>query len=274
MTIPPVDRSRLSLNQITTEQWDVDEVIAGCVAAGIGWLGVWRHKVEPFGVERAARLLADAGLRVSSLCRGGFFPAPSEAERRRRLDDNRRAVDEAARLRTDVLVLVCGPAPDRDIDWARRQIDQGVEELAPYAAERGVRLGIEPLHPMMAAERSAVVTLAEANRIAARFPAGDVGVVVDAYHVWWDPELYRQIDAAGGRIVGFHVSDWTVPTTSLLEGRGIMGQGVIELRRLRQAVEKAGYAGPIEVEVINRELWQQPGAAVLGDIVEAFVDHL
>ena len=260
---------RLSLNQITVDQWTLPEVVEGCARAGIGTIAPWREPVAQVGLETAARLIADAGLRVSSLCRGGFFPAASERGRRQADDDNRRAVDEAAALGTDVLVLVCGPPVGRDLARAREEIAAGIERLAPYAAEHGVRLGIEPLHPMMIGERSAVVTLGEALDIALRFDAG-VGVVVDVYHVWWDPTLERELERAAARIVGFHVSDWLVPTPDLLQGRGMMGDGIIELRRLRGLVERAGYDGPIEVEVINRDLWRLPGDELVGLVRERF----
>src|SRR5205085_3536893 len=156
-------------------------------------------------------------------CRGGMFPAPTAAERQARLDDNRRAVEEAAELGAEVLVLVCGPSPDRDIDRARGWVAEGIEQLVPFARQHGVKLGIEPLHPMQAAERSVVVTLGQANTLAEKFDAQDVGVVVDVFHVWWDPDLYSQIARAGDRIRGFHVSDWIVPTPDMVLGRGMMG---------------------------------------------------
>jgi sugar phosphate isomerase/epimerase len=262
--------ARLSLNQITVDQWTLPEVVEGCVRAGITTIAPWREPVAEVGLDAAARLIADAGLSVSSLCRGGFFPAASEDERRRADDDNRRAVDEAAALGTDVLVLVCGPPRGRDLPGARAEIAAGVERLAPYAAQHGVRLGIEPLHPMMIGERSAIVTLGEAVDLALRFDADQVGVVVDAYHVWWDPALERELTRAAGRIVGFHVSDWLVPTPDLLQGRGMMGDGIIDLRRLRHLVEAAGYEGPIEVEVINRDLWRLPGDELVALTCERF----
>jgi sugar phosphate isomerase/epimerase len=262
--------ARLSLNQITVDQWTLPEAVEGCVRAGIATIAPWRDPVAEVGLEAAAQLIADAGLSVSSLCRGGFFPAASEDERRRADDDNRRAVDEAAALGTDVLVLVCGPPLDRDLARARAQIAAGIERLAPYAAQHGVRLGIEPLHPMMIGERSAIVTLGEAVDLALRFDADQVGVVVDAYHVWWDPALERELARAAGRIVGFHVSDWLVPTPDLLQGRGMMGDGIIDLRRIRHLVEAAGYDGPIEVEVINRDLWRLPGDELLALTCERF----
>ena len=216
-------------------------------------------------------MIRAAGLRVSSLCRGGFFPAADAAGIRAADDDNRRAVEEAAALGTDVLVLVCGPPVGRDVDGARAQILAGIERLVPHAEARGVRLAIEPLHPMQISERSAIVTLAEAIDLAERFDAHRVGVVVDAYHVWWDPRLYEEIARAGRRIFAYHVADWLVPTTDLLAGRGMMGDGVIELRRLRAAVEAAGYDGPIEVEVISAENQALPGDAVVARACAAFL---
>ncbi|MFN8484229.1 MAG: sugar phosphate isomerase/epimerase family protein [Anaerolineae bacterium] len=257
------DLSRLSLNQYTTQRWSLREAVEGCARAGVPWIGVWRDKLGEVGPAAGARLVRDAGLRVSSLCRGGFFPAATAAERDARIDDNRRAIDEAAALGTDLLVLVCGPAPDRDIAAARGMVEDGLARLLPYAAERGVRLGIEPLHPMFAADRSVVVTLGQATSLAERFASPHVGVVADAYHIWWDPELYPQIARAADRILAFHVSDWLVPTPDLLMGRGMMGDGVIELRRIRAAVDAVGYAGPIEVEIFNHAIWNAPGDDVL-----------
>ncbi len=271
---PMSSLARLSLNQMTTERWSVQAAVEGCARAGIPAIGLWRHKVAETGLRESARLVRDAGLEVSSLCRGGMFPAATVAERRQRIDDNRRAIDEAAELGTDVLVLVCGPAPDRDIAAARTMVAEAIGELVPYAAERGVKLGIEPLHPMFAAERSVVLTLRQANDLAERFPLGQVGVVVDVYHVWWDPEVYQQIDRAAGRILGFHVNDWLVPTPDLLLGRGMMGDGVIELRRLRVAVESAGYSGPIEVEIFNQAIWNTPADEVLVLLSERYLAHV
>jgi sugar phosphate isomerase/epimerase len=254
MTMPEL--SRLSLNQITTENFSLQETVDACVAAEVGWIGAWRHKIEP--AAAAARIIQDAGLRVSSLCRGGFFPAATSSERRQRVEDNLRAIDEAATLGAGLLVLVCGPAPDRDLAGARAMVVDGISQIVDHAKNNGVRLGIEPMHPMYAAERSVVVTLQQANEMAARFDAATVGVVVDVYHVWWDPQVYVEIARAGRRIFAFHVSDWMVPTNSLLMSRGMMGQGMIEIRRLRRAVDETGYRGPIEVEIFNDEIWRTP----------------
>ncbi len=271
---PFSDLQRLSLNQMTTERWSVREAVEGCARAGIPAIGLWRHKVAETGLRESARLARDAGIRVSSLCRGGMFPAATAADRRERLDDNRRAIDDAAELGTDVLVLVCGAAPDRDIGAARTMVADAIAELAPYARERGVKLGIEPLHPMFAGDRSVIVTLGEANALAARFPADQVGVVIDVYHVWWDPEVYSEIERASGRILGFHVNDWLVPPPDHLMGRGMMGDGVIELRRLRTAVEAAGYGGPIEVEIFNQAIWDTPGDEILAMMAARYVAYV
>jgi sugar phosphate isomerase/epimerase len=270
----PCDLNRLSLNQITTERWSLREAVEGCARADIPWIALWRHKVAAAGLAESRRIVRDAGLKVSSLCRGGMFPAATADERRARLDDNLRAVEEAAELGAEVLVLVCGPAPDRDIDSARRWVAEGIERLVPYAQSHGVKLGIEPLHPMYAAERSVVVSLAQANALAEPYSADQVGVVVDVFHVWWDPDLYRQIAQASGRIVGFHVSDWIVPTPDLLMGRGMMGDGVIEISRIRESVEAAGYSGPIEVEIFNQAIWDAPGDEVLALMKRRFLEHV
>lgn len=263
------DPGRLSLNQITINRWTLREAVDGCARHGLHWIGLWRDKVAEAGLESSARLVRDAGVGVSSLCRGGFFPAATAEERRARIDDNRRAIDEAATLGAGLLVLVCGPAAGKDLAAAREQVCEGIAEVAPAAAAAGVRLGIEPLHPMFAGDRSVVVTLAQANRMAERFPAEQVGVVVDAYHVWWDPDVSAEVARAGTRVLGYHVSDWLVPAPDMLMGRGVMGDGVIELRRLRGEVEAAGYGGPIEVEIFNREVWEAPDPDVTLEHIRA-----
>jgi sugar phosphate isomerase/epimerase len=271
--VTALDLSRLSLNQATTQNWGMGETIDGCARAGVGWIGLWRHKVGEIGLAETASRLQAAGLRVSSLCRGGFFPAASASERQKRIEDNLRAVDEAAELAAPVLVLVCGPAPDRNLDAARRMVEDGIVAVLPHAAERGIRLAIEPLHPMYAGDRSVVVTLRQANDMAERIASPNVGVAVDVYHVWWDPDVYMQIARAGEKILGFHVSDWLVPPPDHLLGRGMMGDGVIELRRLRQAVDAAGYSGPIEVEIFNQHIWDTPGEQVLELMKERFLSE-
>jgi sugar phosphate isomerase/epimerase len=266
------DLARMSLNQATTQYWGMAETIDGCARAGVGWIGLWRHKVAELGISETARRMRTAGVRASSLCRGGFFPAATSQERRERIEDNCRAVDEAAELGAPVLVLVCGPACDRDIAAARAMVVDGIASVAGYARERRVRLAIEPLHPMFAGDRSVVVTLVQANEMCASLGSDAVGVAVDVYHVWWDPCVYTEIARAGSSIVGLHVSDWLVPPPDHLLGRGIPGDGVIELRKLREAVDAAGYGGPIEVEIFNQKVWDTPGEEVLTLLKERFAN--
>jgi sugar phosphate isomerase/epimerase len=267
---PMTNAERLSFNQATAERATLPQVIEACARGGIPWLSVWRHKLAETGVEQAARLIGDAGLRVSSLCRGGMFPALTAAERATRIEDNRRAIDEAAAIGAEVLVLVCGAAPDRDIAGAREMVADGIAAIVPYAAERGIRLGIEPLHPAFAAERSCITTLREARLLAERL-GPSIGVVVDVYHVWWDPERSAEVALLGRRIVGYHVNDWLVPAQNVLLNRGMMGDGVIELRRIRGEVERAGYRGPIEVEIFNERIWEMPLDEVVRLTKERFV---
>ncbi|WNF27119.1 sugar phosphate isomerase/epimerase family protein [Streptomyces sp. C11-1] len=270
--------SRLSLNQETIRQWSLPELAEGCVKAGIGKVGLWRAPVQAYGVERAAALMADAGLTVTSLCRGGFLTAPDPAGRARALDGNRAALDEAAALSTDTLVLVSGGLPpgSRDLYGARERVADALAELLPYAAERGVRLAIEPLHPMFASDRCVVSTLAQALDLAERFPAERVGVVVDTYHLWWDDRAPEQIAraGAGGRVHAFQLADWITPLPAgVLLGRGQLGDGSVDFRSFRRQVESAGYGGPIEVEIFNEELWARDGAEVLAEVIGRYVQH-
>ncbi len=262
--------SRLSLNSMTADRWSLPEVIDACAEYGVEWIGPWRHKVAEIGVDETARRIADAGLKVSSLCRGGFFPASSAEGLRKADDDNRRAVEEAALLGTDALVLVCGPPVSKDLGAARGMIEEGIERLLAHAIEHGVRLGIEPLHPMMIGERSAIVTLGEALDIAERIGDPHVGVVIDVYHTFWDPRLESEIARAEGRIVGFHVNDWLAATKDTLLDRGMMGDGIIDLHGFRSMIDAAGYDGPIEVEILNPAIWDLPRAELMRTTIERF----
>jgi sugar phosphate isomerase/epimerase len=264
---------RFSLNVATTKYWPLPDAVAGCVDAGVGNIGLWREETLAFGLDRAAALVEDAGLRVTSLCRGGFFTADGW------LDDNRRAIDEAAALGAPVLVLVSGglPAGSRDLDGARSDVARALETLVPHAIQAGVTLGIEPLHPMYCADRCVVSTLGQALDIAERFPAQAVGVVVDTYHLWWDDQVWAQIARAGrgGRIACFQVADWITPLPAgVLLGRGLPGEGSVELRRFREAVDAAGYTGAVEVEVFHEEVWARAGAEVLAASIDGYLKHV
>lgn len=274
----PASRSgppRLSINQQTVKQWSLPELAAGCAAAGVRQVGLWRAPVGDHGLRRTARLMRDHGLTVTSLCRGGFLTATDPAGRTAALDDNRAALDEAAALGTGTLVLVCGGLPDgsRDLHGARERVADALAVLAPYAAERGVRLAVEPLHPMFAADRCVVSTLAQALDLAERFPARQVGVVVDTYHVWWDEAAAEGIARAGGsgRLAAFQLADWVTPLPAgVLLGRGQLGDGCVDLRWFRRQVDAAGYEGPIEVEIFNEALWARDGAQVLAEVVDRY----
>ncbi|MFI1102587.1 sugar phosphate isomerase/epimerase family protein [Streptomyces melanogenes] len=271
----PLDLSRLSINQMTVKQLSLPQLCAACTESGVQGVGLWREPVRAYGVEAAARLVRDAGLSVTTLCRGGFFTTDEPHARVRALDDNRAAIDEAAVLGTDTLVLVSGGLPEgsRDLAGARERVADALAELGPYARARGVRLAIEPLHPMYASDRCVVSTLGQALDIAERFPAEEVGVVVDTYHLWWDDLAPAAVAraGAGGRIHAFQLADWVTPLPAgVLTGRGQLGDGVIDLPGWYERVGAAGYTGPVEVELFNEGLWGREGAQVLRETVERF----
>jgi sugar phosphate isomerase/epimerase len=271
--------ARFSINQMTVKQLSLPELAESCGRLGIPNVGLWREPVQSYGVDATAKLIRDAGLGVTTLCRGGFLTAIDPAERAAALDDNRRAVDEAAALGTDTLVLVSGglPAGSKDLRGARERIADALGELGPYAERHGVRLAIEPLHPMYAADRCVVSTLAQALDLAERFPAHQVGVTVDTYHIWWDDDAPAQIARAGAgdRIHTFQLADWTTPLPAgVLNGRGQIGDGSIDMREWKGYVEAAGYTGPIEVELFNDGLWARDGREVLEETARRFVEHV
>jgi len=273
----------LSLNTATVrKQADLLGIVEACARHGIAAISPWRDQVAAAGLERAARAIGDAGLKLSGYCRGGLFPASGEHVAAAR-DDNRRAVDEAAALGAPCLILVAGglpqfarpgSAPSKDLVGARNMIEDGIAEVLVHARQARLPLAIEPLHPMYAADRAAVNTLAQALDIADRLDPGGgaLGVAVDVYHLWWDPDLYAGIARAGRerRLLAYHVSDWLVPTKDMLNDRGMMGDGVIELRRIRRAVEDAGFNGFIEAEVFSDYWWAQPMDRVLSTCIERY----
>ncbi|MFE0625866.1 sugar phosphate isomerase/epimerase family protein [Streptomyces sp. NPDC058864] len=277
--LPRAELARLSVNQETVRQLPLPELVEALVTLGVPGVGLWRGPVREHGVEATAKLVREAGLTVTTLCRGGFFTASDPEERGAALADNRAAVDEAAALGTGTLVLVSGglPAGDRDIAGARERVADAVAELAPYAEERGVRLAIEPLHPMYASDRCVVSTLAQALGIAERFPARQVGVVVDTYHLWWDDRAAEGIAraGAGGRIAAFQLADWVTPLPEgVLLGRGQLGDGCVDLRGFRELVDAAGYTGAVEVEIFNPALWARDGAEVLAETAARYRRHV
>ncbi|WP_191871375.1 sugar phosphate isomerase/epimerase family protein [Streptomyces filipinensis] len=264
---------------MTVRQLSLPELAEACGESGIGQVGLWRAPVQAYGVDATAKLIRATGLTVTTLCRGGFLTAIDPSERAEALADNRRAVHEAATLGTDTLVLVSGGLPPgtRDLGAARERIADALAELAPYAENHGVRLAVEPLHPMYAADRCVVSTLAQALDLAERFPAHQVGVTVDTYHIWWDDQAPAQIAraGAGGRIHSVQLADWVTPLPEgVLNGRGQIGDGAIDMREWTGYVQAAGYTGPIEVELFNEGLWARDGREVLAETAARFAEHV
>lgn len=279
MTTP---HPRLSLNQATIKHADLATALTVSRDAGYSSIGLWREPVSEVGLADAASMVRDSGLRVSSLCRGGFFTPFEGAERRAAIDDNLRAIDETATLAEagaagsrPVLVLVVGglPAGSRDLIGARARVQEGLAELAGPAERAGVQLAIEPLHPMYASDRAVVSTLGQALQMAEPFPSSAVGVVVDTFHIWWDPDVLGQISRAGaeGRIASYQVCDWATPLPAdVLMGRHYPGDGVIDFASLTDAVVQTGYADDIEVEIFNEQVWATDAAQVAARTASAF----
>ncbi|HKU88133.1 MAG TPA: sugar phosphate isomerase/epimerase family protein [Casimicrobiaceae bacterium] len=281
------DPALLSINTATVRaQWRLPDIIAALVRHGIRGIAPWRDQVAAAGLDDTARRIRDAGLTVTGLCRGGMFPAPDREGRRAAHDDNRRAVDEAVTLGAQCLVLVVGGLPkdrggtivSRDLAGAREMVRDGIGQLHEYARSAGMRLAIEPLHPMYAADRACVNTLAHANALCDELaPDGrdGLGVAVDVYHVWWDPQLHAEISRAGERerLYAYHICDWLVPTRDLLNDRGMMGDGVIDLSLIRSWMEAAGYRGMHEVEIFSAlDWWKRDGDDVLATCRRRHVD--
>jgi len=276
------DHRWLSINTATVRcQWELDRIISECAERGIRAISPWRDQVAEVGLDKVARRLRETGLELSGYCRGGMFPAPTPEGRKLALQDNRRAVDEAKTLNAACLVLVVGGLPGalqgkaehKDIAGARNEIRDGIASTLEYARQIEVPLAIEPLHPMYAAERACVNTMEHALDLCDLLDperSGALGVAVDVYHVWWDPKLEAQIKRAGdARLLAFHVCDWLVPTRDLLNDRGMMGDGVIEIPRIRGWMEAAGFAGYSEVEIFSSEnWWKRQGAEVLDTCIE------
>lgn len=271
------DFSRLSINSATTKKWTLAQVVDGCVNAGVPSIGPWRDRVEEAGLDKAARLIKDAGLRVSSLCRGGFLTAPDAEGQAAALADNRAAILEAVALDTKELFLVVGGlAPgEKDVVAARQRVADRLADLVPFAEEHGVRLVLEPLHPMYAADRALISTLGQALDLAAPFDSSTVGVAVDTFHVWWDPELKAQIERAGreNRIASYQVCDFNMPIAAdPLLSRGYMGDGVVDFATIGTWVRDAGYTGDIEVEIFNQDIWDTDGNTVLATVKERYAE--
>ena len=233
------DLSRLCIHTITTKPWKIEEAAKNFSAAGVKGITVWRDALDGRNIKQTGKMLRDHDLTIVSLCRGGFFAHKDVSKRKTAIDDNRKAIEEAAELGTSMLVLVCGADPSQPLEESRKQIRDGIAAILPEATAAGVKLAIEPLHPMYADTRSAINTLAQANDMAEELNSPWVGVAVDVYHLWWDPFLEKEIKRCGenGNLMAFHICDWKVPTTDLLLDRGLMGEGCIPVKQIRSWVE-------------------------------------
>lgn len=269
------DLSRLCIHSITTKPWGIEEAAKNFSAAGIKGITVWRDALEGRNIRQTGKMLREHDLSVVSLCRGGFFPNKHIAKRKSAIDDNRKAIEEAAELGTSMLVLVCGADPLQSLEESRKQIRDGIAAVIADASAAGVKLTIEPLHPMYADSRSAINTLAQANDMAEALNSPVVGVAVDVYHLWWDPFLEREIKRCGenGNLMAFHICDWKLPTTDLLLDRGLMGEGCIPVRQIRGWVEAAGFGGFNEVEIFSNAYWKEDQSDFLKKIIKAYQEH-
>ena len=274
-TRPVSDLSRCAIHTMTNKPWSLAECCERYARAGVGGVSVWRNVIEPIGIDEAARIVRGSGLAVPALVRGGFFPAVDEAGRRRAVEDNRVCIDEAAAIGAEMVVLVVGAVPGMPLAEAREQVADGIAGLLDHARERGVKLAIEPLHPMYAGDKSCINRMAEAREVCEAIGDPLVGIAVDVYHVWWDPELGDEIRRAGenNTLFAFHVCDWRLPTRDLLTDRGLMGEGCIDIRSIRGMVEAAGFTGFNEVEIFSEEHWARDQDSYLQDIVRAYLER-
>jgi len=270
------DLSRLCIHTITTKPWSLEEAAKKYSAAGISGISVWRDTLEGRDIRSTGQMLREHGLQIVSLVRGGFFASVSEAKRTDAIKDNLNTIEEALELGAPLLVLVCGADPQQSLEKSREQIRYGIKKILPKAEELGIKLAIEPLHPMYADTRSAIITLRQANDFVEKLNSPWLGVAIDVYHVWWDPMLIKEIIRCGqlGKIFAFHICDWKVPTEDLLYDRGLMGEGCIDIRRIRNRVEIAGFDGFHEVEIFSTKYWGSNQDEFLEKIKDAYLKYV
>ena len=275
-SIPLTDLQRLCIHTITTKPWNIEEAAGYYSSNGVKGITVWRDALTGRNINKTGEMLRNHGLEIVSLCRGGFFPSKERSKRDLAIADNRKAIEEAYELGTNIIVLVCGADPSLSLEDSRKQIHEGIASVLPDAEAAGIRLAIEPLHPMYADTRSAINTLTQANDLAEILNSPNAGVAVDVYHVWWDPNLEKEIKRAGknGSIFAFHVCDWKSPTVDLLNDRGLMGEGCIPLRKIRSLVETAGFSGFIEVEIFSNIYWKHDQSVFLQNIISAYKKYV
>ena len=272
---PLTDLSQLCIHTITTKPWSIEIAAQNFSSAGIKGITVWRDALEGRNIKQTGQQIRDSGLNIVSLCRGGFFPSVDPHKRKSAIDDNRRAIEEASELGTSLIVLVCGADPSQSLEDSRKQIRDGIAAVLPEAKAAGVKLAIEPLHPMYADSRSAVNTLAQANDMATELNSQFVGVAVDVYHLWWDPTLEEEVKRCGknNHLFAFHICDWNVPTSDFLNDRGLMGEGCIPLRKIRSWVEATGFNGFYEVEIFSNKFWKGDQHQFLNKIIKAYKEN-
>jgi len=269
------DLSRLCVHTITIKPWTIEQSAKNFSEAGIGGITVWRDALDGRDIKKTGQMLRDYDLDIVSLCRGGFFPHNSVAGRQEAIDDNRKAIDEAEALGAPLIVLVCGAVPGQPLTESRKQIRDGIAAVLPHAEAAGVRLAIEPLHPMYADIRSAINTLAQANELAEELNSPWLGIALDVYHLWWDPDLEQEIKRSGlnGNISAFHICDWKTPTLDMLNDRGLMGEGCINIKEIRGWVEDSGFNGFNEVEIFSNLYWKEDQSLFLKKITEAYLKN-
>lgn len=267
------DLSKLCVHTITTKPWSIEKAAKEFSAIGAGGITVWRDALSGRNIADTGKMLRDLNLEIVSLCRGGFFPAADAKGRQAAIDDNLKAIDEAAALGAPMVVLVCGALKGQSLDESRKQIRDGIAACLDHAKAAGIKLTIEPLHPMYAGDRSAVNTLEQANDMAEALQSPWVGIALDVYHLWWDPQLERQIKRAGenGNLSAFHICDWKAPTLDMLNDRGLMGEGCIDIRKIRGWVEAAGFTGFNEVEIFSTIYWKEDQQSFLEKIKNAYL---
>jgi sugar phosphate isomerase/epimerase len=269
------DLSQLCVHTITTKPWPIEKAAQEFSAAGIGGITVWRDALKERNISATGKMLRDLNLHIVSLCRGGFFPATDQKRRQLAIDDNMKAIDEAAALGAPLVVLVCGSDPGQPLTESRKQIHDGIGACLDHAKSAGVKLAIEPLHPMYAGDRSAINTLTQANDIAESLNSPWVGIAVDVYHLWWDPQLEEQIIRCGKKnnLFAFHICDWKTPTLDMLNDRGLMGEGCIDIKKIRGWVEATGFNGFNEAEIFSTIYWQQDQHEFLEKIKNGYLNH-
>jgi sugar phosphate isomerase/epimerase len=269
------DYSKLCVHTLTTKPWNLRQCVENYSAAGIHGITIWRNVLEGQNLKEAKTMLDDFGMNVVSVARGGFFPSIEREKRQHAIDDNLLAIEQAAAVGAPVIVLVCGADGRQPLEKSREHIKEGILKILPQAKAAGVKLAIEPLHPMYAGDRSAINTLAQANQIAEEINSEFVGIAVDVYHLWWDNTLQQEMIRCGKneKLFAFHVCDWNVPTTDFLNDRGLMGDGCIPVKQIRGWVEETGFSGYNEVEIFSDKYWATDQKAYLEKIKNAYLKN-